>query len=164
MVLRVILAKEDIMIRGAMILVVLAFTATFAVAQSALPEGENGRFSFTPVPEGLLRLDTRTGQVSLCSKREAGWACQVVPDERAVLESEIARLQSENGALKKEMIARGVPLPGPMTSVPPKVRPEVELKLPSDAELDRVMAFMEKAWRRLLDMVDEMQREREKKG
>lgn len=152
------------MIRSALVLVVMVLAVTPAGAQSAAPDGENGRFSFNQVPEGLLRLDTRTGQVSLCSKREAGWACQVVPDERAVLESEIARLQAENGALKKEMIARGVPLPSPTPAAPPKVRPEVELKLPSDAELDRVMAFMEKAWRRLLDMVDEMQREREKKG
>ncbi len=151
------------MLRGVLLLVLLALAATSAAAQSALPEGENGRFSLNQVPEGVLRLDTRTGQVSLCSKREAGWACQVVPDERAVLEGEIARLQAENGTLKREMIARGVPLPGP-TVAPPKVRPEVELKLPSDAELDRVMAFMEKAWRRLLDMVDEMQRERDKKG
>lgn len=152
------------MIRSALVLIVLALAATSAAAQGAAPDAENGRFSFNQVPEGLLRLDTRTGQVSLCSKREAGWACQVVPDERAVLESEVARLQAENGALKKEMIARGVPLPGPTTGAPPKVRPEVELRLPSDAELDRVMTFMEKAWRRLLDMVDEMQREREKKG
>jgi hypothetical protein len=152
------------MIRSAVILVVLALAAASAGAQSAPPDGENRRFSFSQVPEGLLRLDTRTGQVSLCSKREAGWACQVVPDERAVLESEVARLQAENGGLKKEMIARGVPLPGPVAGPPPKGRPEVELKLPSDAELDRVMTFMEKAWRRLLDMVDEMQREREKKG
>jgi hypothetical protein len=152
------------MIRSAVVLLTLVLAATCAGAQGAAPDGENGRFSFSPVAEGLLRLDTRTGQVSLCSKREAGWACLVVPDERAVLESEIARLQVENGALKKEMIARGVPLPGPTTIAPPKVRPEVELKLPSDAELDRVVTFMEKAWRRLLDMVDEMQRERDKKG
>jgi hypothetical protein len=152
------------MIRKAAILIVLTLAATAAWAQSGTPESENGRFSFTAVAEGLLRLDTRTGHVSLCSKREVGWACQAVPDERAVLETEIARLQSENGALKREMIARGVPLPGAVKADPPRVRPEVELRLPSDAELDRVVTFMEKAWRRLLDMVDEMQKERGRKG
>jgi hypothetical protein len=148
---------------------VLAISVSAVFAQNATPDTEHGRFSFNAVPEGLLRLDTRTGQVSLCSKREVGWACQVVPDERAVLESEIARLQGENGLLKKEMIARGMPLPGPAKAEPPRVRPESarperELNLPSDAELDRVIGFMEKVWRRLLDMVEEMQRDRDRRG
>ena len=45
----------------------------------------------------MLRLDTRTGQVSLCAKQSAGWACNAVPDERNALENEITRLQRENG-------------------------------------------------------------------
>ena len=60
----------------------------------------------------MLRLDTRTGAVSICAKKETGWACNAVPDERQALENEIARLQGENGALKKDMLARGLPLPG----------------------------------------------------
>ena len=62
-------------------------------------------------PGQLLRLDGRTGQVSLCGRAAAGWACQAVPDERAALEAEIARLQDDNAALKKELLARGLPLP-----------------------------------------------------
>src|SRR6266576_3465724 len=69
--------------------------ADFAVAsaQTATPDSENGRYSFNPVADGVLRLDTRTGQVSQCSRSDVGWACKVVPDERAALETEIARLQ-----------------------------------------------------------------------
>jgi hypothetical protein len=26
-------------------------------------------------PDGVLRLDSRTGQVSQCSRSDAGWAC-----------------------------------------------------------------------------------------
>ena len=72
-------------------------------AAPTLPPGENDdpRFSFNRVQDGYLRLDTRTGQVALCSRRQVGWACQVLPDDRIVLESEITRLQSENGTLKK---------------------------------------------------------------
>lgn len=152
------------MIRIVAVFLALILAATFASAQGAAPDSENGRFSFTQVPDGLLRLDTRTGNVSLCSKREAGWACQVVPDERAILEGEIARLQNQNGALKREMIARGVPFPAPAPQAErPAAQPRVELNLPSDAELDRVMTFMEKVWRRLLDMVDDT-KERERRG
>jgi hypothetical protein len=74
---------------------------TVASAQTATPDTENGRYSFSPVADGVLRLDTRTGQVSQCSRSDAGWACKVIPDERSALETEIARLQGENATLKK---------------------------------------------------------------
>ena len=126
-----------------------------SVHAQTTPDSENGRYSFSQVTDGMLRLDTRTGAVSLCAKQTSSWACNAVPDERAALESEIARLQRENGALKKEMLARSLPLPGGVASGPPAHQRELNLKvpLPSDAEIDRVMSAFEKMWRRLIDMV-----------
>ena len=137
-------------------LLVLAFVLSAPAAQAqTTPDSENGRYSFSSVPDGMLRLDTRTGQVSICARKDAGWACNTVPDERTALENEIARLQRENGALKKDMIARGLPLPGGVASAPSASQRELQLKvpLPSDAEIDRVMSAFEKMWRRLVDMV-----------
>ena len=133
----------------ALMMSLTAFAA--ASGQPAMPDSENGRYSFNPVANGVLRLDTRTGQVSQCSKSDAGWTCNAVPDERSALETEIARLQAENAMLKKELLARGLPLPGVPSSPVPKPR-EPELKLPSDAEVDKVMSFFEKVWRRLIEM------------
>jgi hypothetical protein len=138
---------------------VLMVSALLAIAPAALaqtaPDSENGRYTFSPVPDGTLRLDTHTGAVSLCAKKEAGWACTMVPDERSALESEIARLQGENGVLKKDMLARNLPLPGGVSGAPQSAQRELQLKvpLPSDAEIDRVMSAFEKMWRRLIDMV-----------
>src|SRR5262245_23473095 len=134
-----------------------------ASAQPATPDSENGRYSFNPVADGVLRLDTRTGQVSQCSRSDAGWTCKAVPDERSSLESEIARLQGQNATLKKELLARGMPLPG--VPSPPVAKPsEPELKLPSDADVDKVMSFLEKVWRRLLEMGREVQKDVERKN
>jgi hypothetical protein len=152
------------MLRIAYVVAALALMAPAAHAQTVTPDSENGRFTFNQVPDGFLRLDTRIGQVSLCGKRTVGWACQAVPDERAALEGEIARLQGENATLKKEMIARGMPLPGGVKANPPSSKPEIELKLPSDADMDRLMTFMEKVWRRLIGMVQSMQKDIDKKG
>jgi hypothetical protein len=150
----------------AAVLAGLVVAPPMARSQTPPPDTENGRYSFNQVPEGLLRLDGRTGQVSLCDKRAVGWSCQAVPDERSALESEISRLQGETAALKKELIARGIPLPSGMRaqeSVIGKKGDDLVLKLPSDADLDRVMTFFEKMWRRLVEMVQSMQKEMDKK-
>jgi hypothetical protein len=136
---------------------------TTASAETATPDSQNGRYRFNPVADGVLRLDTRTGQVSACSRSDAGWACKLVPDERSALETEIARLQGENAGLKKELLARGPPIPaGPGPS--PAKPSEPELKLPSDAEVDKMISFLEKAWRRLIEMGRTVLKDVEKKN
>src|ERR1700728_1127837 len=70
-----------------------------AAAQS-MPDSENGRYALSPVADGVIRLDTRTGAVSNCSNTGTGWACYAVPDERAALDAEIGRLQGDNEKLK----------------------------------------------------------------
>ena len=134
-----------------------------ASAQTATPDSENGRYSFNPVADGVLRLDTRTGQVSQCSRSDPGWTCKVVPDERAALETEIVRLQGENATLKKELLARGLPVPD--VPSPSDTKPgEPEIKLPRDAEVDRVVSFIEKIWRRLIEMGRAVQKDVERKN
>jgi hypothetical protein len=139
---------------GAFIVAGLGLTvSSLAWGQAATSPGDDKRYTFNRVDEGYLRLDGRTGQVSICAQRPAGWACQAVPDERAALEAEIARLQAENAAVKKELIARNLPLPGTVKPDAPAHPDEPRLQLPNDADLNRVMNFVEKVWRRLLDMM-----------
>ena len=137
-------------------LVLLSAVVAFAPAHAqTAPDTENGRYTFIQVSDGMLRLDTRTGQVSLCARKDANWACSAVPDERQALESEITRLQRENGAMKKDMLARGLPLPSGVAGGAPSGSRElnVTVPLPSDAEIDRMMSALEKIWKRLTDMV-----------
>src|ERR1700694_4194271 len=108
--------KRNVLVRTVVrtvlaILVVAPFTGSAAWTQSPA-ESDDTRYTFNRADEGYLRLDGRTGQVSICTRRPVGWACQAVPDERTALEAEIARLQGENVGLKKELLARNLPLPG----------------------------------------------------
>lgn len=142
----------------------LALTQQPAHAQDPSPEPDDARYSFNRVEEGFLRLDIRTGQVSLCSRKTVGWTCQVVPDERAVLESEIARVQNDNVALKKELLSRGLSLPGILnreekSEAPVAKRSDPELRMPSRADLDRMKLFIEKVWRRLVEMIVNFQKD-----
>jgi hypothetical protein len=140
-----------------------AFAATAAGAQPASPEGGDGRFTFNRADDGgYVRLDGRTGQVSLCNRRSNGWQCQLVPDERAALEAEIARLQSDNAVLKKELLSRNLPLPDGMRADSPKSQVQ-RPQFPDDAELNRIMTALEKVWRRLVEMIASVQRDLQKR-
>jgi len=149
------------MIRTALVIVagwVLAVQP--ALAQGPSPENEDNRYTFNRADDGYLRLDGRTGQVSICTRRPVGWACQAVPDERTALEAEIARLQGENVTLKKELVAHNLPLPGTVKPDQPAAKPEEpRLQLPNDADLNKMMNFMEKVWRRLAEMIVTLQKD-----
>jgi hypothetical protein len=149
-----------------------------AAAQS-MPDSENGRYALSPIADGVIRLDTRTGVVSTCNNAGAGWACYSMPDERAALDAEIGRLQAENERSKAEveklradLAAREAEVKGKVDEALPKSdslkKPEpktaeserkIEIPLPSERDMDRVMSFLERAWRRLVEMANRMQKD-----
>ena len=143
-----------------------------AVAAQSMPDTENGRYTLSPVADGVLRLDTRTGAVSTCNNNGTGWACYAVPDERAALDAEIGRLQADNEKLRAQLAEREPTVTGkidepmPKTDSLKKAEPKVgdsarklEVPLPSDRDMDRMMAFLEQAWRRLVEMANRMQKD-----
>jgi hypothetical protein len=148
-----------------------------AVAAAPLPDTENGRYTLSPVTDGIIRLDTRTGEVSTCSNNGNGWACYAVPDERAALDAEIGRLQADNEKLKTQLAERDAAAPGkideplaksdPLNKPEPKTAegerkieiPKIEIPLPSDRDMDRAMSFLEHAWRRLVEMANRVQKD-----
>jgi hypothetical protein len=146
---------------GLAVVALLSALAVPCFAQDR-PDNADGRYTLHRTDEGYLRLDGRSGQVSLCLKRSAGWECQAVPDERAALEGEIARLQTDNANLKRELLAHHLPLPG---GVKPEGagREEERLQLPSDAELNQMMTFVEKVWKRMVEMIVTTQKDIMKK-
>jgi hypothetical protein len=143
-----------------------------AAAAQTMPDSENGRYTLSPLTEGVIRLDTRTGAVSTCTDTGTGWACYAAPDERAALDAEIGRLQADNEKLKAELAAReptatakiDEPLPkaDSLKKPEPKVAEgerKIEIPLPSDRDMDRMMSFLEQAWRRLVEMANRMQKD-----
>jgi hypothetical protein len=176
-------SKLRIIARLATAATVVALGVSASNAQ-VTPDSDGGRYKFSEVADGsVLRLDTRTGSVSNCAKRDtSGWACYTVPDERDALDAEIGRLQAENARLRDELKQRDLADAGSKTNAPlPKgdleknANPDsgktdagkaetgkgrrLELQLPSDQDLDRVVAFLERAWRRLVEAANRMQRD-----
>ena len=131
-------------------------------------EGEVGRFSFSPVVDGMMRLDSRTGQVSHCRRRGPAWSCETVADDRAAYEAEIARLAGKVAALEAELARRSAteaPKLGaePTPPVPPQTVPPSASKpgapWPGDEEVERAMRYLEGLFRRFLTMVDKLRQE-----
>ena len=161
--------------------IVLAFclAGTGHALAGALPETDNGRYALSPAGDGVLRLDTRTGAISTCNNSGAGWACYAVPDERAAMDAEIGRLQadidrlqSDNEKLKADLASREPTVPGKIEEPLPKSdslkksepkvtegERKIEIPLPSDRDMDRMMSFLERAWRRLIEMANRVQRD-----
>jgi hypothetical protein len=155
---------------------VIAFGFSGAAVAQSLPDGENGRYTFSPVPDGVLRLDTRTGAVTTCADKGQGWACYAIPDERAALDAEIGRLQIDNDRLKAELAQREPAASGKIEGSLPKsdsLRPpeitskdgerKLEIPLPSDRDVDRAMTFLERVWRRLIEIAGRVQKDAEGK-
>ncbi|CCD99310.1 hypothetical protein [Bradyrhizobium sp. STM 3809] len=157
-------------------------------AEDAAPDGDKGRYTMSTTADGVIRLDTRTGAVSTCNNSAgSGWACYAVPDERAALDAEIGRLQVENEKLKAQLASRDQSISGKIDEPLPKDQAlpksdqlkkseskagekpgesksadgtrKLEIPLPSDQDMDRMMGFLEQAWRRLLDMANRVQKD-----
>jgi hypothetical protein len=104
------------------------------------------------------------------------------------MDAEIGRLQAENDRLKAQLASRDQTVTGkvdealpkdqalpksdqlqkadPKSAEPKPVEPKsadgsrkIEIPLPSDQDMDRVMTFVEQAWRRLIDMASRVQKD-----
>lgn len=146
----------------------LAFAGIGPARAESMPDTENGRYALQRSGDSVIRLDTKTGAVSTCNNSSSGWACYMAPDERKAMDEEIGRLQTDNQKLRDQLAARepggktDEALPksdkqaGPNTADNQR---KIEIPLPSDRDMDRVMSFVERAWRRLVDMANRMQRD-----
>ena len=137
-----------------------------ALAQSIVQvEGQGAavpsRYNFKRVDDGFLRLDNSSGQIAHCTPHSVGWACQAVPEDRAALEKDIARLQDEVAGLKKEVAAlREPPAPRPPADIPPRSDDSKQLR----EDLEHARVAVENAWRRLVEMIVNFQKDMMRKG
>ena len=134
-------------------------------AQSSLPAGSPGRFTMHPADGGILRMDTQTGALSMCKQSSGSWACALLPDDKAALSDEIARLKSENSELKSavkrlEDLA-GVPS-GP--SEPGSGRQHSGVQLPTEEDVDKAMSYVERMLKRFKDKLKELEASGNQKG
>lgn len=113
---------------------------------SAAAAQEAGRYQLGRSDEGYVRMDTATGQISVCRENEHGLACRPAGDEHAAREDALAKLRERVGELE-ERIAR----------LEEAARPDSGL--PSEEEFEKSLGFMERFFRRFMDIVQDMEKE-----
>lgn len=129
--------------------VTVAFVAVAFAASGA--EDSDGRYRITQTPDGFLKLDSRTGALSVCKSGASGYQCRLVPDDRMVLQQEIDRLATENAELK-ERLGEGregskKPRPGSSSPTPGFLSPK--------EDVERGFGIMEDFLRRMIRILRE---------
>ena len=117
---------------------------------AAAQEPRNGRYAFIPAEAGTLRLDTQTGEVSLCSEAGGNLACRVLPDEAGDRSDAVSRLRDDVEALKERVAAL-------------EAERQSSVDILADAEaMDRVMDLTDQMMRRFFGLVQDFRRDMER--
>ena len=118
-------------------------TAGLVMAGLASPAmAETGRYVMEETENGYVRMDTATGEMSICSERNGQLVCKLAADERAAFQETLDRLE-ERVARLEERLDRGL----------------AERVLPSDEEVERGLDNMEKFFRRFFGIVEEFEKD-----
>lgn len=114
-----------------------AAAALLAAAALAGPASaaDAGRYVMEKTGEGYVRMDTATGEMSICSERGGQLVCKLAADERAAFQDELDRLEARVSALEDKAGRT--------------------LAVPSEEEFDRGLDNMEKFFRRFLGIIEE---------
>ena len=120
---------------------ILLVTALFCLPFAATADDQApGRYQLQPVEGGVVRVDTATGEMTLC--KAAGGALDCAPAAPTGAAPGLAALQARVDALERQVAAQNK-----------------AGNLPSDEEVDRGLSIMEKFMRRFMGLAHEMDRE-----
>lgn len=123
----------------------LAFLAAFAVESRA---ADTERYTLEKTEDGYVRLDTQTGEMSICKETEAQLVCRAAADERAALQDEIDRFATRLSEIEKRLAA----LESSAFLKPGEL-------LPSEEQLDQSLETMEKFMRRFMEMMRDVEKD-----
>lgn len=121
----------------------LAMSATGAVAQ------DTNRYRLEKTDNGFIRFDTQTGAISVCTGAESQLICKMTADDRAAYEHDLGQLQDRVKKLEDRLAAlenKGTTASG----------------LPSEADFEKSMSYMERFLRRFMDIARSFDSEPEK--
>ena len=121
----------------------LACILLLAVPAAAAAQ-EADRYALEKTADGYVRMDRKTGEMSLCTERSGQLVCKLAADERTAVETEMDRVTARLEDLEKRLAAvenQSVRVPG----------------LPTDEELEKSLTYMQRFFRTFMDTVKDFE-------
>jgi hypothetical protein len=134
--------KENVMNR--MLMPVFALAGLLTAFPLLAEEPAPGRYAMQKTDSGVARLDTQTGEVSLCQEKTGEMVCRMAADERTAFELELDLLTKRVETLEKAASE------GPLGVKP---------RLPTKEEIDQTMSVMERMMRSFMGIVKDLESE-----
>jgi hypothetical protein len=116
------------------------------VASASAQQAGTGRYQVQPSVDGFIRLDTETGAVSHCARRDNVWRCDVLAADRSAIEAvaaEVKVLSDRLDALSARIDAL-------------EARGEAVTPPPETGEIEPAPGFAETLLQRLFQLVRDM--------
>jgi len=120
----------------------------------------NDRYMVSPVEDGILRVDRKTGRVSICRKGRGDWTCELVPDDLRAMKRELDQLSVENLRLRSALAKydpEAARQPAPELNVPN--RDTGKNQLPTEEDVDKAMSLVERMMRRFMEAARDLNRD-----
>ena len=156
----------------------LAMAAGPSLRAHAADEAGKPRYTMTPAEGGgVLRLDTETGAMSVCTGKEGDWSCKPMPESEAATKKRLEDLEAENRRLKDanaNLAAKPSPPPiapppaaGQPLGEPPKgdtIPPTHEegSKVPTEEDVDKLFDYVEGMVKKFKERIERLEKEAKK--
>lgn len=115
---------------------------------AAVPaHAQTGRFVMEKTDQGYVRMDTETGDISVCTAEGTQIVCKIAADERAAFQNQLEELDARVTVLERRLGAGNLPAPA------------VGEGLPSEEEFERGLGYMERFMRRFMGIIQEFEGE-----
>lgn len=122
-----------------------ALTTALPALTLGVQAQESERYRLEKTEQGYVRMDTQTGEMSICEERTGQLVCRVAADERSAFQDEVDRLNTSVRALEERVttLEKAPVLPG----------------LPTDEEFDKTIGYMERFFRGFMDIVKDFEKD-----
>jgi hypothetical protein len=122
---------------------------------------ETDRYRLEKTPNGYVRMDTRTGEMSICEERWGELVCKLAADERTAVQDEIDRLQAEIKELD-DRLASVKALEDRVAKLENSLSARIEQSLPTEEDFNRTMGYMERFFRSFMAIVKDFEADESK--
>lgn len=123
---------------------VTTFALAAAIGGASAQEADR-RYTLEKTADGYVRMDNRTGEMSICATRDGQLLCRLAADERDAWQEEIGRLTRRLEDVERRL--------GEIDKA------SAAAELPSEDEFEKSLTLMERFMRRFMDIVKDLEAE-----